>query len=204
MGSCCSGTNNKDQISVFEQTLPIVKLELMDYEKKVKDLTQKDIQDEIELRKFIEAFKNQPEFSEIKDKESLIRKILQSRFLKVNMVDAESVIRKLEFDNTKSKGPGVSEEAEKQKIWYTGLLLLGILYCKGTDVDKATVFHNLSNKDQSDELTNPDEDLRILYTKLIIYATIFAEHFAEVSQNKLVNEYDKFDAELLVRAALYE
>lgn len=76
------------------------------------------------------------------------------------MVDADTVMRKLDFDNSKPKvtvGNGAltvgtgsansnNEELEKQKIWYTGLLLLGILYCKATDMEKATVFHDLANK----------------------------------------------------------
>lgn len=44
----------------------------------------------------------------------------------------------------------------------------------------------------------------MLYTKLIVYATMLAEHFSEVNQNKLVTEYKNFQNQLQQRSIVYE
>jgi hypothetical protein len=82
---CSPTTANEEKIRAFESGLPFRNISLDDYRERVTRLVSPEDKDQISIDRLHECFKDIPDFANMKKSDSLLYKILRSRFLKVNM-----------------------------------------------------------------------------------------------------------------------
>ena len=63
-------------ITKFESTLPLGKISLLEYERRLKKLIDPTAEDKISEKQLIEVFKDHPAFKDIENPESLVHALL--------------------------------------------------------------------------------------------------------------------------------
>ena len=102
-------TTETGSITQFENDLPLQRVALDDFERRIKKLVDSETGDEVTLRQMIECFKDNPFLAKIEDEGSLVRAILTD--------------------------PSMQKKQGTYHIPY--LMLVGILYCASNTNVKA-------------------------------------------------------------------
>ena len=164
MGCAGSHSDSAEELQkAYEKNLAWGKLKLKDYEEKVKKLVNADSKGEVSIAQLTEAFKDAPSFSDLKDKASILRKSLASRYL----------VQEAQLENA---------DENTQKVSVQALLLVGVLFADGDDKTKAGAFADAVNSDA--ELNRDDADLAAAVVLLVQLATSWTVHYALVQNDK--------------------
>lgn len=150
MGICASSRHEDFTTSVgqFEKSLPFHKVSLTEFEERVKRLIFEDDKNEITINQLIESFKDCPAFAnELSYEGSDLRQVLLSKYLQKSGNPLPEI--EIDLSNPNGKEAHLNEQ-NRQKIWVTGLLLLGILYCPASDYTRAISFFEIVQEGLND------------------------------------------------------
>lgn len=131
-------TSDTGVITKFEQELPLAKISLDDYERRIKKFVDAEHREELSLKQLIESFKDHSVLGEIENAESVTRKILAN--------------------------PAMTNKNGSYFIPY--LMLVGILYCASNPKVKAQKFFELCQMDLLPTLSAGDKELKEYFPKL--------------------------------------
>ncbi|CDW76938.1 UNKNOWN [Stylonychia lemnae] len=196
MGACLSRQEEFNaQVGQFEKSLPFSKISIQDYQERVKRLVFEGDQDQITLRQLIESFKDNNSFhTELSTEGSELRSIFLSKYLKKPQMKSL-----LGLDGKNQAPQKISEQSladqNDLKIWVTGLLMLGILYCQGSARVKANVFFEILQKELNSDITHQDQEFITFYPIYLQYATSLPYHFTAIRLGKELDEDKEKDEE---------
>ena len=69
--------------------------------------------------------------------------------------------------------------------------MIGVLYCSGSDAQRASTFFDILQGGLSEKISNKDKDFYTLYPLLIKLPTIFIYQFAAKRLGKSISEADE-------------
>ena len=167
MGGCAYSTgDHKDElIRQFIQRLPLVQLNLIDYEDYVKRLVCPEDNDEMTLLQLSESFRSSPAFEQLQRQGSFFRSMLTSRFF---------------WKDIKEQREPFPEDDARLSV--TILLLFGILYCKASPTIKANLFFDIVQPDLLGSLDPNSQGLRHIYERTAALAFTFPKYFSEAEE----------------------
>lgn len=128
-------------ITEFETMLPLRKITLVEFERRLKKLVNPTMEDFVSVRMVIECFKDHWAFGEIEEENSLARQLMfDDLFLDSN-------------DDTIT-------ELENKMVYIPHLMLLGTLYCCSNKQQKAEKFYELVEIELTDSILMNDKEFR--------------------------------------------
>eukprot|EP00347_Sterkiella_histriomuscorum_P012085 403369949 len=177
-----SGTKYQEILLQFERQFPLNFLDIHEFERRVKKLVFHD--EYIYVWQIVESFKTCPGFEDIEVSTSLSLSLLTSDFLKSDQTEGDTPHQQNEqqfpnFNPSQSMGSQrstedrSSEQFVQQKIFIPYLILLSILYCKGTPRARATKFYELVQMELTPHVCCLDKELREYFRKILQLCTLF-------------------------------
>lgn len=151
-----------DQISRFEHSFPFYRLRIDVFEGRVKRFVLGRTGVSITQLRF--AFKNDKNWKDLEDDNSLLLKILKSEFFK---------------------------DEKEGLINIYALLLWGLLLCGGDNKMKARVFYDILQDNLQETISAGDKDFPIIFNKLINLATLLPQQYIQESES--AGPLQKFD-----------
>ena len=87
------------------------------------------------------------------------------------------------------------DQENKQKIWVSGLLLLGILYCSASDKAKANSYFEVVQEGLNEQISASDRDIKEVFPRLLIFANTMTYHFTAIKLGKDISETKEAEEE---------
>ncbi len=127
-------------ITKFESSLPLGKISVLEFERRLKKLIDPSAGDKITERQLVEVFKDHPSFKDIEDPESLVYALMTDKVF-------------------------LAKDGEGFYIPY--LVLLGQLYCAGNPKLRADKFFELCQIDLDPGMSHNDKEFIDYFPKLL-------------------------------------
>ena len=74
-------------------------------------------------------------------------------------------------------------------------MMMGVLYCSGSDAQRASTFFDVLQSGLSEKISNKDKDFSTLYPHLIKLSTLFIYQYAGKRLGKSISEADEAEEE---------
>ncbi|CDW86989.1 UNKNOWN [Stylonychia lemnae] len=173
-----SGTKFQEILMQFESQFPLRDLSIQEFERRVKKLVYHD--EYIYVWQIVECFKTCPGFEDVENSTSLSLSLLTSDFLKRDYIDGsdsgngqQQSSDQRHTNMSSSLFDRTSEQFATQKIYVPYLILLAILYCKGTPRARATKFYELCQLELTPHVCCLDDELKEHFRKILQLCTLF-------------------------------
>jgi hypothetical protein len=128
-------------ITDYEYELPIAKVDIDEFERRLKKLAEPGTDDTLSQLQIIEAFQDHPYLKDINVEDSLIRNILLHDF----------------FLHPKKKG----------RFHIPLLLLFGNMYCSSSFAVRAQKFFEICQPELNQTITTKDKDLKAYFMRML-------------------------------------
>jgi len=152
-------TSQMQVVTEFQQSLPLSRMTLNEYERRLKKLLDPQMGDEINTKQLVECFKDHYAFKEIADENSAVYRLLTDE---------------------------VFQKDSKDSFHVPYLMLLGLLVCATNEKNKADKFFELCQIELNDKISHQDGEFVDYFPKIIeiAYDTLIRHYNLNNPENK--------------------